>query len=484
MIYKARIIFFIYLFDVWCIKINNNLYYTKQMNASDLLVLNTQVLLSRQTDPTKVVIAVECTPTTPVPPTSPSVKPASLNLAESGTKVVQSFPAVVHNIPSSEIQQHHSPKPIHHRVAVAQEEVRREIRKEVEVVPITSVPEPVLERTVIENEVTVIETISSVPPQVVHEAPPTCASPKPSRHHVALRKAAEETRSEIGSRTPSPSTSRKSSFTNLFRKTDSPLSPDSPTSKRKNVFTTKLKEASDGLRERSRSRSKSNERNNSVIDGKTKKDSKNKSVFSSLFKKKSKRSGSSGSGEDTSSPQENTLSPEEGTKLTDAIGNVEFTFASEPLADRRSVIHERVVSEDREERENAEAAVTDIPPVIPAKPSETSKVTGTVQPNSEPSAVPQEIKQVEEAIAPVPLVHYLGDKLERLDSSDSEMDRSRDESVGKIMDGQNEALVEMDHERKGLVMQDSFDDELPYVPTTLPQERSMVVPIVPVRLAQ
>jgi hypothetical protein len=39
-----------------------------------------------------------------------------------------------------------------------------------------------------------------------------------------------------------------------------------------------------------------------------------------------------------------------------------------------------------------------------------------------------------------------------------------------------------DHERKGLVVQqDSFEDELPYVPTTLPQERSMAVPMVPIK---
>ncbi|KAK9759134.1 hypothetical protein QE152_g197 [Popillia japonica] len=40
--------------------------------------------------------------------------------------------------------------------------------------------------------------------------------------------------------------------------------------------------------------------------------------------------------------------------------------------------------------------------------------------------------------------------------------------------------VEM--ERKGLVIQqDSFEDELPYVPTTLPLERSVAVPIIPVK---
>jgi hypothetical protein len=41
---------------------------------------------------------------------------------------------------------------------------------------------------------------------------------------------------------------------------------------------------------------------------------------------------------------------------------------------------------------------------------------------------------------------------------------------------------EEDHERKGLVLQqDSFEDELPYVPTTLPQDRSVAIPMVPIK---
>lgn len=38
-----------------------------------------------------------------------------------------------------------------------------------------------------------------------------------------------------------------------------------------------------------------------------------------------------------------------------------------------------------------------------------------------------------------------------------------------------------DVERRGLVVQESFEEELPYVPTTLPQERSVALPMVPVR---
>ncbi|XP_077288937.1 uncharacterized protein LOC143913169 [Arctopsyche grandis] len=75
------------------------------------------------------------------------------------------------------------------------------------------------------------------------------------------------------------------------------------------------------------------------------------------------------------------------------------------------------------------------------------------------------------------------------DSSESE----RDSELDFVRKKQLQALEKagrpepeiVDHERKGLVMQqDSFDDELPYVPTTLPLERSVALPIVPVKQRQ
>ncbi|GAB0092287.1 hypothetical protein DMENIID0001_072770 [Sergentomyia squamirostris] len=38
-----------------------------------------------------------------------------------------------------------------------------------------------------------------------------------------------------------------------------------------------------------------------------------------------------------------------------------------------------------------------------------------------------------------------------------------------------------DHESAGLVSQESYDDELPYVPTTLPEERPIGVPLIPIK---
>ncbi|XP_014273341.1 neurofilament heavy polypeptide isoform X1 [Halyomorpha halys] len=58
-------------------------------------------------------------------------------------------------------------------------------------------------------------------------------------------------------------------------------------------------------------------------------------------------------------------------------------------------------------------------------------------------------------------------------SSESEVDMEVEREV---------EAEECDEERKGLFHQtDSQEDELPYVPTTLPQERSVAVPIIPIR---
>lgn len=44
----------------------------------------------------------------------------------------------------------------------------------------------------------------------------------------------------------------------------------------------------------------------------------------------------------------------------------------------------------------------------------------------------------------------------------------------------NVCLIE-EHESTGLVSQESFDDELPYIPTTLPEERAQGVPLIPMK---
>ncbi|KAH0817627.1 hypothetical protein GEV33_005164 [Tenebrio molitor] len=131
----------------------------------------------------------------------------------------------------------------------------------------------------------------------------------------------------IGSKTPSPSLSRKSSFASLFRSKETIISPESPTvpgCRRKNTITGILREASDSLRERSRSRSKSRDRDKSAtlsaapsstesIDSKNKQ----KSVFSRFKSKK---------GENKTKVEHESTSSSEVLPSIEGIAKVEFKF--------------------------------------------------------------------------------------------------------------------------------------------------------------
>uniref|UniRef100_T1HC41 Uncharacterized protein n=1 Tax=Rhodnius prolixus TaxID=13249 RepID=T1HC41_RHOPR len=71
--------------------------------------------------------------------------------------------------------------------------------------------------------------------------------------------------------------------------------------------------------------------------------------------------------------------------------------------------------------------------------------------------------------------HELNEVEDQRGSSASEIEAEIDQISGVKSE-------ECDEERKGLFNQgDSIEDELPYVPTTLPQERSVAVPIIPIR---
>lgn len=147
-------------------------------------------------------------------------------------------------------------------------------------------------------------------------------SPKLPRH--------QKIRELDGSRTPSPSSvSRKSSFTSLFkaRADGSILSPESPTpggGKPRRSLTSKIKDTTESIRSRSKSRERvTTERSSSL-----KKDPKNKGVFSStlsLFKKRERKKscGESSTPMDGDNPS------------LDSIGNVEFTFNSERNAGQK-----------------------------------------------------------------------------------------------------------------------------------------------------
>lgn len=83
--------------------------------------------------------------------------------------------------------------------------------------------------------------------------------------------------------------------------------------------------------------------------------------------------------------------------------------------------------------------------------------------------------------------HTLPNSLERDDdkneSSESEKDSEASIVLVRIPKTKNEIEVTrlLEPEAKSFELQDSFEDELPYIPTTLPQERSAAIPIVPIK---
>ncbi|XP_055592671.1 uncharacterized protein LOC129744261 isoform X2 [Uranotaenia lowii] len=65
-------------------------------------------------------------------------------------------------------------------------------------------------------------------------------------------------------------------------------------------------------------------------------------------------------------------------------------------------------------------------------------------------------------------------------SSESEKESEMDSTISRKNVHPSMLAIE-DHESAGLVLQESFDDELPYIPTTLPEERTVGVKLVPMK---
>lgn len=410
------------------------------------------------------------------------------------------------------------------------------------------------------------------------------ASPKLTRHTFLK---------EIGSKTPSPSLSRKSSFCSLFKSRETIISPESPTvpgNKRKNTLTGILREASDSIRERSRSRSKSRERDKSAtmsvapsstesIDSK----SKQKGVFS-IFKSKK--------GEKGKIDTDSTSSPEILPSL-EGLANVEFKFNSDsniskghrsrptkrynenplegdsiriPLhspthSENRGILQDqKTSSQDSQETvievtsRNVDAVIESAPTnvesntttkiekanrqsstssenvVFSTKLGSNNEIFSTKLPKREdakkcPSCkanqevtprLTMEISQMEITNGVSKEIHVTATstqvnltkdgeveevatetteatiivekpKLNRNSIADEEHNSSESERDSEFEFLRKKDLTlkldeAVESERKGLVLQqDSFEDELPYVPTTLPLERSVAVPIVPVK---
>ncbi|KAG7207707.1 hypothetical protein KM043_009325 [Ampulex compressa] len=440
--------------------------------------------------------------------------------------------------------------------------------------------------------------------EIVQTTPTTSSvtgSPKLPRH--------QKVRDLEGSRTPSPSSvSRKSSFASLFKaRTDSSvLSPESPSpsTKPRRSLTSKLKDTTESLRSRSKSRERVSVDKGSSL----KKDTKNKGVFSStlsLFKKRERKksydeaiAASCGADQplgDGSTGEHPSL---------ESIGHVEFTFNAEKGRRKDDSIFISLHADDRNYEEALPSESVSIPLETPTKlldeyeseprtgsivtevsiehhPAPVSRIkteaqietgarssfsalpasgsrdsqmsrssskdsklreqpTSRSSPSAEsrsseqrassgsresrkseamakPKRRSKEEQQAEAAGGGERLEEETGQRrvqkesvatqaseARRSDLLDDELGKSladglvktpsvisdldhnsseseRDSEIEFIRNKIEKLAEELPDERKGLFYEESFEEDLPYVPTTLPLEKSMAVPILPVK---
>ncbi|XP_018326389.1 uncharacterized protein LOC108737788 isoform X2 [Agrilus planipennis] len=110
-------------------------------------------------------------------------------------------------------------------------------------------------------------------------------------------------------------------------------------------------------------------------------------------------------------------------------------------------------------------------------PSQSSSASSTKNDNEQTNNV-STVKTVKTIITNNRVSMISGD--EEIYSSESEKDSEVDYMKSKMESGEKSETLES--ERRGLVFQqDSYEEELPYTPTTLPLERSVALPIVPIK---
>ncbi|XP_033175616.1 uncharacterized protein LOC100748761 isoform X3 [Bombus impatiens] len=200
--------------------------------------------------------------------------------------------------------------------------------------------------------------------EIVQTTPTTSSvtgSPKLPRH--------QKVRDLEGSRTPSPSSvSRKSSFASLFKaRTDSSvLSPESPSpsTKPRRSLTSKIKDTTESLRSRSKSRERVTLDKGS---GSLKKDSKNKGVFSStlsLFKKRERKKSYD---EAIAASCGTELDSSGGHPSLESIGHVEFRFNAEKESRKDDSIFISLHADDRNYEEALPSESVSIPLETPTK---------------------------------------------------------------------------------------------------------------------
>ncbi|KOX72409.1 hypothetical protein WN51_01508 [Melipona quadrifasciata] len=413
--------------------------------------------------------------------------------------------------------------------------------------------------------------------EIVQTTPTTSSitgSPKLPRH--------QKVRDLEGSRTPSPSSvSRKSSFASLFKaRTDSSvLSPESPSpsTKPRRSLTSKIKDTTESLRSRSKSRERVAV--DRAASGSLKKDSKNKGVFSStlsLFKKRERKKSYD---EAIAASCGTELDASGGHPSLESIGHVEFRFNAEKDSSKDDSIFISLHADDRNYEEALPSESVSIPLETPTKlldEYESEPRTGSIvtevsiehypptriktealiettsraylrdsqskppvehrvssssskdsigkkeatkpkrkskesvqQPVHQPpdrteedlvvSKQQQKQKQTEGTRSEHLAVKAAEKRPDLLDdgikSADglvktpsviSDLDRNsseseRDSEIEFVRNKVEKLAEELPDERKGLFYEESFEEDLPYVPTTLPMEKSVAMPILPVK---
>ncbi|CAB0032365.1 unnamed protein product [Trichogramma brassicae] len=317
-------------------------------------------------------------------------------------------------------------------------------------------------------------------------------TPKLQRH--------EKIREFEGSRTPSPSSvSRKSSFTSLFKgRTEGNASvQDSPTpgSSRRPSLVMRLKDTAENLR----SRSKSRERRPSSGCGDRSPSAKRSEsrgrlgsgVFSStlsLFKKRERKKSDGGTRTpdhlngsnghlDSLEYQFRTGTPPTEEHKEDTKSQRMSTSSSKESMSKRS----EASKPRRKSRSGSIPKPTTEPPPPPSKVVEINGKAPKVQ--SPPRQVDEKPKQ-EELILPAESLKKTPSAASDLDKNSSGSERDAEiEFVKNKGKGERKKEVpdEVPDEQKGLCYEESFEEDLPYVPTTLPLEKSAAVPILSVK---
>ena len=298
---------------------------------------------------------------------------------------------------------------------------------------------------------------------------------------------------------------RKSSFSSLFKKTDavsSPVTPDSPGSSgsgRKSPFSQLIKNAEIKLKSKSRSRSHSKDRDpeDDINDKRSK-----LSIFAPAKRKKT---------ENGRQDADEIRYDNSDTKLIDPITNVEFKFhTKEAQPGIGKEINESIQTEALANGQHARLEREDSLTKLSSLMSEANR-TGSITENFSEEVTTSLREKEKEILGQSEQFLEAREKIGQFFAKEnswrmpsptpsgpsSSLVVKHDQEADSLSISESEKVSEVDYlkkkeraatkaespdtEIKGLVSQDSFEDgELPYVPTTLPQERSTAAPMIPV----